>query len=194
MKSERFYNHVFAIGFCALTLFAGAAPCSAAEGIKKLTKTNIKAFIEQTTDITTKNNGGLSAEKIAAYLDKHLDKKARFKSVMKYHIPGMPPQEASLALDKEEFMSSVQEGAKTIENYENLIEIKEIKVASNGKKAFVKTYSTEYTTLLVPVETGGTEEVPMEGTSECTQIISLHRGVIQMYSANCVTIINFLEY
>lgn len=194
MKSGRFYNHIFAIGFFGLVLLVQAAPCSAEEIVKKLTEGNIRTFIEHTTDVTTGNSGDLSTEEIAAYLDKHLDKQARFKSVMRYNIPDMPPQEASMSLDKEGFMTSVQAGAEKTADYENLIEILSIKVASNGKKAFVKTTSTEYATMAVPVETGGSEDVPIEGLSECTQIISLHRGVIQMYSANCVTTINFLEY
>ena len=162
--------------------------------ISALTQENVKAFIENTTDITTGNSQDLSPEKITAYLDKHIEKKARFKSVMKYHMPNLPVQQATLSLKKNDFMQSVSEGASTVEGYENLIEIQDIKIASNGKKAFVKTTSTEYATMAVPTETGGTEDVPMEGVSECTQIISLNRGVIQMFSAQCVTDINFLEY
>jgi len=194
MKSGRFYNTIFAMGLCAFAYFAQGSACLAQDNIGALTEENIISFIESTTDITTGNSGELSSEKITAYLDKHLDKKARFKSVMKYHIPGMPPQEAALSLDKEGFMQSVSEGAKTTQSYENLIEIKEVKVSSNGKKAFVKTQSTEYATMPVPVADGSTENVPMEGVSDCTQIISLHRGIIQMYSANCVTNIQFLDH
>lgn len=164
-----------------------------ADDIGQMTEKNVKAFIENTTEVTS-GQGDLSAEKVKDYLDKHLEEKARFKSVMKYHMPGLPVQEAELILDKEGFMESVSEGAEQIEGYETLVEIDEIKVASNGKKAFVKTKNTEYATMPVPTETGDTEDVPMEGFSECTQILSLNSGVIQMYSANCVTNIHFLEY
>ncbi len=194
MKFGRFYNLILTMSFGAFMLFGFISSCFADESIKALTENNVKTFIENTTEITTGKSNDLSSEKIAAYLDKHLDKKARFKSVMKYHIPGLPPQEASISLDKSGFMKSVNEGAQSAENYENLIEIQDIKVASNGKKAFVKTQSTEYATMAVPTADGGSEDVPMEGISECTQIISLHKGVIQMYSANCVTNIEFLEY
>lgn len=162
--------------------------------IKKLTENNVKEFIENTSDLTAGNSKSLSPEKVQTYLEKHLEDKARFKSIMKYKIPGLPVQEAVLNLDKEEFMKSVIEGSEAIEGYENLVEITEIKVASNGKKAFVKTEGTEYASMAIPTKTGGTEYVPIEGVSECTQIISLNKGVIQMYSANCITNIEFLEY
>jgi len=178
----------------ALGFFAHVSTCLADDKVKKLTNSNVKSFIESTTDITTGNSERLSTKKIQTYLDRHISNKARFKSVMKYNIPNMPPQEATLTLDKDEFMSSVNEGAEKITGYETLVEIKEIKIASSGEKAFVKTESTEYATMAVPSQSGGSEDVPMEGVSECTQIISLNRGTIQMYSANCITEINFLEY
>lgn len=179
-------SFVFCISF--------SSPILADEHISALTEANIKAFIENTTDVTTSNSQDLSVEEMKAYLDKHLEDKAKFKSVMKYHIPNMPMQEATLALDKDGYMDSVTKGAESVEGYETLIEIEEIKVSSNGKKAFVKTSNTEYANMAIPTESGNFEEVPIEGVSECTQILSLNRGVIQMYSANCVTEVNFLEY
>lgn len=193
MKSTRFYSAFFLFFFSASALFAQGSACLAGDDVSTLTKQNVKAFIEETTDITT-GNGELSAEKINTYLDKHLDKKARFKSVMKYHIPGMPSQEVSFSLGKDEFMQSVRKGAESTQDYETVVEIRDIKIASNGKKAFVKTKNTEYATMAVPTDTGGSEAVPMEGVSECMQILSLNKGIIQMYSANCVTNIQFMEY
>ena len=194
MGSRRFTHRIIAIAFTALIFLAHSPFAWAEEKIKELSEDNVKAFIENTTDITTGNSQDLSSAKIVEYLDKHIEDQARFKSVMKYHMPDLPVQEATLSLKKDEFMQSVSEGAESVEGYENLIEINEIKIASNKKKAFVKTTSTEYATMDVPTETGYTEEVPMEGISECTQSISLNRGVIQMFSAQCVTDINFLEY
>lgn len=176
----------------ALCVFA--QPVLADDAIQKLTERNIKAFIEETTDVTAGNRRALSSEEIAEYLEKHLDKKAHFKSVMKYHIPGMPVQEVSLSLDKQEFMKSVGQGAEAVEGYETLVEILNIKISSDGEKAFVKTRNTEYATMPVPSENGGTQDVPMEGVSECTQILLLKTGVIVMYNANCVTDIQFMDY
>ena len=177
-----------------LLAFGSQVASAWADGIGKLTQNNVKAFIENTTDITTTNSRQLSAKKIQRYLDKHLDKDARFKSLMKYNIPGMPPQEASLSLDKEQFMEYVIKGAETVQDYDTLVEIKDIKIASEGKKAFVKTQNTEYATMPVPTEMGSAQDVPMEGVSECTQILLLKKGAIKMYNANCVTDIHFLEY
>lgn len=172
-----------------------ALPARADDPIRALTEANIKDFIENTTDVTTGNSHELSAKKIAEYLDLHVDDKAVFKSLMKYNIPGMPPQEASLHLNKDQFMSSVTQGAEKVEGYETLVEIDEIKISSNGEKAFVKTTNTEYATMPIPSQNDGdAEEVPIEGVSKCTQILSLHHGAIQMFSANCVTEVNFLEY
>ena len=182
------------MGLGALVFFAQGSACLAAENIKMLTKQNVKEFIEDTTDITTTNTQALSPEKIQQYLDIHLDKKARFKSVMKYNMPGMPPQEANLSLDKDEFMKSVVQGAGAVDGYETLVEITDIKISSDGEKAFVKTQNTEYATMPVPTETGGVENVPMEGFSECMQILLLKKGVIKMYNADCVTNIEFMEY
>ncbi|MCB9982523.1 MAG: hypothetical protein H6861_02445 [Rhodospirillales bacterium] len=182
-------------GLGALALISLAAqPVWASDALTKLTQDNVKAFIEETTDITSSNRNGLSPKTIQDYLDQHLDKKAHFKSVMKYHIPGMPVQETQLSLDKEGFMDSVGKGAETIEGYDTLVEIEDIKISSDGEKAFVKTRNTEYATMPVPTETGGTQGVPMEGVSECSQILLLKKGVIKMYNANCVTNIEFMEY
>ena len=187
-------NLTLTMGLGALVFFAQGSACLAAENIKMLTKQNVKEFIEDTTDIATTNTQALSPEKIQQYLDIHLDKKARFKSVMKYNMPGMPPQEANLSLDKDEFMKSVVQGAGAVDGYETLVEITDIKISSDGEKAFVKTQNTEYATMPVPTETGGVENVPMEGFSECMQILLLKKGVIKMYNADCVTNIEFMEY
>lgn len=161
--------------------------------INRLTETNVSNFITDTTHITTDNSGGLSSSKIKDYLDKHIEDKARFKSSIKYHIPGMPPQKAVISLSKAEFMDQVDEGTKKIEGYETVVEIEEIKIDSGGKKAFVKTTNTEYAMMPIPTDTGGVEEVPMEGVSNCRQILSLNSGVIQMFSANCTTNVMFLD-
>ena len=44
----------------------------------------------------------------------------------------------------------------------------------------------------MPVEGGTTKNVPMEGNSICSQILVLNDGIIQMYGANCETVVNFM--
>ncbi len=172
-----------------LALFA--RPVFAQSRIDALTEANVTDFIITTTHITT-DNDGVSQDKIREYLDRHIEKDARFKSVLKYHIPGMPMKKTTLSLSKDDFMSSVNEGAEKIDGYETIVEIEELKIDSSGKKAFVKTVNTEYATMPVPTETG-VEYVPMEGVSNCRQILSLNGGIIQMYSANCTTNVMFLD-
>ena len=89
-------------------------------------------------------------------------------------------------------MKTINEGAEKIDGYETIVEIEELKIDSSGKKAFVKTVNTEYAIMPVPTE-AGVEHVPMEGVSNCRQILSLNRGVIQMFSANCTTNVMFLD-
>lgn len=194
MAAGQFHKLIYSFTLAVFMLCGQSSDAFADDKISKLTKKNVKAFIERTTDLTTNNSDRLSPKKVAAYLDKHIEGDARFKSLMTYNIPGMPPQKTSLTLDKKDFIKSVRDGADKIEGYENLVEIQAIKVASNGKKAFVKTQSTEYATMPVPGDNGTAEDVPVEGVSKCTQVISLNKGIIQMFSANCTTKIHFLEY
>ena len=191
-------RYCFTAYFLSLAIFIGtvmsAHNAHASTNIRALNKNNVTKFIEKATDITSgEARGDMSSSEIKRYLNKHIEKKARFKSLLKYHIPGMPAQETSLSLNKVNFIKSVSEGADKIDDYQTLIEIKDIKIASGGKKAIVKTESTEYANMPVPTSTG-VEDIPIEGLSTCTQILSLNKGTIQMYSANCVTNIHFTEY
>ena len=197
MVFQKLKKPIYFMGICAFCAFSYVPAAFADDpfmNIQSLSEANVKKFIEHTTDITTGNSQKVSQDKIEEYLDTHLEDGARFSSVMQYNIPGMPQQKAKLSLDKDGFMDSVKKGAEKIEGYETLVEIKEMKIASNKEKAFVKTVSTEYASMPVPTDTGDVEDVPIEGVSECTQILSLNSGVIQMFSAKCVTDINFLEY
>lgn len=169
-----------------------ALPAQAQNRVDSLTETNVADFIITTTHITT-DNDGLDSSKIKDYLNRHIEDRARFKSTLKYHIPGMPVQKTVISLSKAEFMTSVNEGAEKIDGYETIVEIDEIKIDSGGKKAFVKTTNTEYAVMPVPTETGDIENVPMEGISNCNQILSLNGGIIQMFSASCTTNVMFLD-
>ncbi len=183
----------FLVLFCFSLVFALPAHAKK-DKIEALTDGNIKSFIEETSYMTSGGSKNLSLSKVKTYLEKHLEDDARFKSTMKYNLPGMPPQEQAVSLSKEEFIESVEKGAEKIDDYETIVEIKDIKISSDEQKAFVKTESTELVTMPVPSQNGGMEYVPVEGLSSCTQILSLNKGVIQMYSAQCATEINFMDY
>jgi hypothetical protein len=169
-------------------LLALAVP-AVAQTISTLTEENVKTFISRTSDVTNGKAADLAGDDIKTYLETHLHPSARFKSTMTYESPGFPSKEAELVLDKGEFMDSVSAGAQAVEKYSNTITVKEVKIASSGKSATVKTDSTEEG--LMSVEG---QPVPIIGQSSCDQIIMLSdEGVIQMYNANCKTVITFKE-
>ena len=185
------YKSIF---LCIFLCAFAVAPAHAKRGkISSLNDGNVKAFIEKTSHMTGNGQKSMPISTIKKYLDKHIEKRARFKSVMTYNLPGMPPQKQEISLGKEEFIENVEKGSENIQDYDHLIQIENIKISSDGEKAFVKTRSTELVTMPVPTE-NGIENVPVEGESECTQILSLNKGVIQMFSASCNTTINFMEY
>ncbi|HRQ61993.1 MAG TPA: hypothetical protein PLO23_10880, partial [Alphaproteobacteria bacterium] len=71
----------------------------------------------------------------------------------------------------------------------NQIAVREVKIASSGKSATVKTDSTEEGVMDVEGQ-----QVPILGQSTCDQIIMLSdKAVIQMFNANCTTIIRFKD-
>ncbi|MFP4313852.1 MAG: hypothetical protein ACLFR0_05950, partial [Alphaproteobacteria bacterium] len=101
-----------------------------------------------------------------------------------------PPQANSMALDKEDFIESINAGSKTLENYDNSVSILEIKISSDKRKATVFTQGRETGTM-----NAEGEAIPVEGNSKCHQIISLsEKGIIQIYTANCETVISFQDY
>lgn len=187
---------VFSKHFGLLFLFVGLI-CSMpayAGNIKRLSEENITEFIEKTTTMTTAGQTEFSASEVEKHLEKHLDKNARFKSTIRYHIPGGQTQEAALGLDKEEFIKTIQKGDEEMQNYSSEVSIKEINISSNGKTATVITEAYEQGTMPFNPTADVSEEVPLEGQSKCSQVILLNKGVIQMYTAICETDIHFQQY
>lgn len=170
-----------------------ATPDAEARRIKKLTRSAVADFIKETTDITKNHASDMDMSATIEYLDTHLHKNARFKTIMTYNIPGFPAQDTAISLSKEEFIEQIEKGEKALEDYENQIDIQDIQISSKGTNATVMT--TGFETGMMPVQQDGeTEYIPVEGSSECSQIIILNKGVIQMYNANCNTTIHFSEY
>ena len=114
------------------------SPAFAKGKVETLTKANVKNFIERTSHMTTSGTASVPLKKIKKYLDKHIEDRARFKTVMQFNMPGLPPQEQKISLTKEDFISNVEKGGESIQDYEHLIEIDSIKISSDQKKAFVK--------------------------------------------------------
>lgn len=157
-----------------------------------LTKANITDFITETTKLTAGHTEDLSPDEIITYLETHLHKNARFKTTMRYEIPGQSPQENAMRLNKEDFINKIRQSTETIEDYENEIDIIKIKISKDKRSATIETRSQENATLPVSDEDTGVTQIPMEGTSLCRQILKLNKkDIIQMYNINCVTDIAF---
>lgn len=161
----------------------------------QLTEDSIKEFIKTTTDISSGHTEDMDEGDIEAYLEKHLHKKARFKSSIKYNIPGFPTQQTSMSLKKHEYIDGINKGSEALSDYQNEITIEKIKISKDKKRATVQTSGVEEGTMPVALSSGqGKEFVPITGTSNCNQIIKLEDDVIQMYSAICNTVVNFQPF
>lgn len=184
----RFFSYLlYTLSFFALISSAHAARHN------KLTDSNVRDFVEEATALTS----GLSDSSIdetVYFLDTHLHKKARFKSVISYVLPGFPPQETALSFKKKDYIENIQNSISTIEDHESVVEIQSIQITSDGKQAVVITSGKETGMMQVPLPDNTFESVPMEGFTDCNQIIRLSRqGIIQMYNAVCNTTIQFIS-
>lgn len=175
------------LAFCAFFMLTLPQSAHAQNKFDKLTDGNIRFFIEDLSKITAGNGPSMDAKRVSIFLNRHLHPNARFKSVLQYDIPGFPAQANSIALDKSEFIANVESGSQVLENYENDTHIVEIKISSDKKKATIQTQGYERGNINVEGEF-----LPVEGNSTCHQIIMLSKkGIIQMYNANCKTVISF---
>ena len=156
-----------------------------------LNQSNITAFINKTTKLTTGNIDNLSSNKTIEYLEKHLHKNSHFKTTMRYNIPGYPTQENTVSINKKEFINKIRQSTNTISEYKNEVDILQIKISKNKQSATVETRSKENTTMPITHD-AGSNDIPIEGTSLCRQILKLSKkGIIQMYNVNCLTDIEF---
>lgn len=190
LNKNRTFSVIWCVSLCLFAFFPVNAEAS--RTYKKLTEQNIEAFIRKTTALSAGEQGDLSDHDVEKYFETHLDEDARFKSTIKYNIPGFPSQENALALNKESFIQNMKDARASLQNYETDVTVKNINISSDKKKATVSTESYETGVMPVPTQDGSVQEIPMEGMSRCNQIITLStKGIIQMYSAICTTKINF---
>ena len=184
----------FCLFVFALSSARQALALDKGNSIKALTDANISEFIEDTSILTSNQNIDRNDSEVTAYLDRHIDKKARFRTSITYNMPGLPGTEKVLTLKKQDYIEQVNKGADSVDHYHSDIEIESVKISKNKKTASVNTVTTESGIMKLPAEDGSMEEVPIEGESRCFQVLKLSKkGYIQMHSANCVTIMNFLS-
>jgi hypothetical protein len=175
-----------------LCVFLGSFPVYAAHETKRLTDNNIREFV---MDVTRKANeakqGYYSHDELSSFFNKHLHPRAFFKSSMRYNIPGYPSQESSLTLDKDEYRDSILKSEDMVSDYDADVKVSFIKISKDKRKATVKTISHENATIQVP-HSGNNQAVPLTGKSTCDQILMINANdVIQIYSANCKTVMSF---
>lgn len=157
--------------------------------VKAMTEDNVTDFILQTAEITSGHVKHMSQGDVTQYLQRHLHKDAHFKSEMSYVIPGWPAQTSEMRLDKKEFIESIEKGSQAMDDYDSYVEVDSIRIARDKQTATVKTISRESGTM--PVQG---ENLPVLGSSECTQILRLSRqNIIQMFNAVCKTEIRFQQ-
>ncbi|HEY8190848.1 MAG TPA: hypothetical protein VIG74_00385 [Alphaproteobacteria bacterium] len=156
--------------------------------VMSLDSKNIRAFLEETNKVSLGQRDDMTPENIAAYLDRHLAPKGKFNSKTTFQIPGYPPQNADMKLDKQGYIDNVMQGRGLISGYTTAIEIKDIKISGIGKAATISTISTDSGEMPWPGENGEQKPVPISGKSTCEQtlIVSLDH-YIQMAGAECVT-------
>ena len=136
----------------------------------------------------------MSNDDVEEFLERHIHEDARFSSLIAYDIPGQGEQMSSMALGKADFIKQIEEGAEKLEDYYNEVEILDIKIAKDERKATVQTVGTETGRMRIPDGQGGFSEVPVEGQSTCHQIVTISdRHVVQLYNANCETRITFIQ-
>jgi hypothetical protein len=187
----------FLFTLSALTFMVCAAEKAGAqvksERLNRLSEAKVTAFIEDTAILTSQQNLERNDADIISYLNKHIDKKARFKTNITYMMPGLPAQTKTLSLKKRDYIDQVLKGAQDVEHYNSEVQVDKVSIASNKKTASVNTTTIESGIMQIRGPDGVSQEVPIEGVSECFQILKLGKnGYIQMYSANCTTKMRFL--
>ncbi len=195
IKGASMYFSKKASLFLCVAAFSCAflGPVSSAQANKKYKQLNeeiVSDFIIQTTEITKSDR---NIQVIKNYLKRHLDDDARFKSSMTYNIPGFPPKQSALALDKDDYISSIEESKDSLGDYSSAVQIDEIKISTDKRTATVFTTGAEEGVIEVP-NGSTTERIPINGFSKCMQIVRLSKKDIpQLYSANCETVMNFSQ-
>ncbi len=187
-------RHTNFIAGILLIALSGWPPLARAQEITRLTEDNIRVFIEKTSTITSGRESDMTSAEIDLYLEDHIHPDARFKSTMRYNIPGFDIQQTTMSIDKGDFIEDVHKAGETVSGYESQIEITDIKISSDGTKATLKTRTMESGKMPV-ADHIEQQDVPIEGMSTCTQILALSKeNIIQMVNATCVTDIHFQTF
>lgn len=156
--------------------------------VSKLTESNIKHFLEESTRIT--NQKKLSDDKIRSFFNRHLGQGSAYTSVITYEIPGYPPQPRTLTLDKNQFIENIVTGQSMMTDYSSSTELQHHTIDKTGQTATIETMGYERGKM--PFQ--GSQLVPFKGRNHCTQNLKISdEQAIQIVSASCETTIEILE-
>lgn len=192
-------------GLLLLVLLAplcAPAPASAqpTKGSRKdfvivLDENNIKEFLSEVRQISTGQRPDMMDEDVENYFTNHIAEKGKFKSALRYEIPGFPMQETTLELGRDDYINSVVTGRYMLENYTTSVDVQDLKIGNNGKSATFKSITTERGNMpwiRDPEKKDEIEMIPIQGQSVCEQrLIVSFNNFIQMAQADCATVISF---
>ena len=180
--------NVFLALVLSATFLSGSDPLT----IKTLTESHVENFLHEMSDISS-GEGDITDYDITRYFMNHIAENGNFISTLSYSMGNGNEQEKELAMNKNEFISHVVEGLKSMQNRETLVQVEHIEINAAGKAA--KVVMTNYERGVMPMDNGFGEVamVPVQGTSYCEQELVLTDSVIQLQSAQCSTQMSFSD-
>ncbi len=167
--------------------------------VTSLDEETVKKFIADVQRMVMTGMQTMTADDVANWFNNHIATKARFESMMKYEMPGYPAQDSTMSIGKEEYINGILSARSTMSDYQQDVQIQEIKIGNGGRSAKVRTKITETGNMPWPKDgampDGRPPEMvpmPVTGTAECEQTIGISiNNFIQMQKAACRTVMSF---
>jgi len=206
LMKNSFLMRVRKIGLLGLALLVFAMPAHAQNNnaqnnarpddyVTSLNEDNIRGFLKEVGDISTGQRADMLNDDVIDYFNNHMADRGKFKSTMRYEIPGFPTHDTEMKLDKEQYINTIVNGRHMMEDYQSTIDIQDLKISGNGKSATFTSVITEKGKMPFPKDPkkpNDVDIVPIEGKSKCDQrVIISYNNFIQMAGAACQTIISF---
>lgn len=174
---------VLAVGFFLHAQSKPSAP--ALQNIDALTADNVKAFLTQ-VDHLTGGDQTITAHDISAFMLKHIDESALFKSSAVYTLPDGEEKQDQIEMDKLAYIENTIKEQQSLTTKEIAMNIEYIHIDDNKKSAQVVTTVRKRGTLPLEDDFGDIVEVPLIGLTYCEQSLQLNdEAVIQMTDTNC---------
>lgn len=163
-------------------------------GVSQLNESNVKAFINEVTEVSGGLREDMDSYSIVTYFMKHIKEDGHFISRIDYSIPDYPETTRDLEMDRDTYISHIIQAMNDFEKHEAAVRIENVEIQENGRSALVIT--TNYERGVIPVQDimGDAQMLPVTGTSYCEQEVVLSdKKIIQMAEAQCNTSIAFAD-